>query len=66
MEGILHLGKVLDELTPQTYVYSIKAEDTFDPQYVADAVLHIASLPNEVQVLTMNIMSGPLSSLSLS
>jgi len=36
---------------------SIKPEDTFDPQHVANAVLHIASLPNDLQVLTMNIMA---------
>jgi NAD(P)-dependent dehydrogenase (short-subunit alcohol dehydrogenase family) len=32
-------------------------EATFDPQHVADAVLHIASLPNHVAVLEMNIMA---------
>lgn len=31
-------------------------EATFDPQYVADTVLYIASLPGNVAVLEMNIM----------
>lgn len=32
-------------------------ETTFDMQHVADAIVHIASLPNTVTVLQMNIMS---------
>jgi len=36
---------------------SVVPETTFDAKHVADAVVHIASLPNTVQVLTMNIMS---------
>jgi len=32
-------------------------EATFDPQHVADAIVHIASLPNEVTVLEFNIMA---------
>ncbi|TFL02343.1 short-chain dehydrogenase/reductase SDR [Pterulicium gracile] len=33
-------------------------EATFDPQYVADTVLYIASLPGNVAVLEMNIMAA--------
>ena len=32
------------------------SEVTFDAKHVADAVVHIASLPLNVTVLTMNIM----------
>jgi len=32
-------------------------EPSFDAKHVADAVVHIASLPNEVTVLNMNIMA---------
>jgi hypothetical protein len=31
-------------------------EPTFDVQHVADAIVHIASLPNSVTVLEFNIM----------
>lgn len=31
-------------------------EPTFDVQHVADAIVHIASLPNDVTVLEFNIM----------
>lgn len=31
-------------------------EPTFDSKHVADAIVHIASLPNSVNVLEMNIM----------
>lgn len=33
-----------------------KVEKTFDVRYVADTVVHIASLPLNVTVLEMNIM----------
>ncbi|WP_274627829.1 SDR family oxidoreductase [Arvimicrobium flavum] len=36
---------------------SIKAEPTMDPQQVADAVLHMASLPPEANVLFMTVMA---------
>jgi len=32
-------------------------EATFDVQHVANAIAHIASLPNSVSVLQMNIMA---------
>jgi len=35
---------------------SIRAEASFDVKYVGDAIVHIAGLPNSVQVLEMNIM----------
>jgi hypothetical protein len=31
-------------------------EATFDPKHVANAIVHIAGLPNDVAVLEMNIM----------
>ena len=31
-------------------------EATFDPRHVAEAIVHIASLPTDVTVLEMNIM----------
>ena len=31
-------------------------EATFDPKYIADSIVHIASLPNDVAVLEFNIM----------
>jgi NADP-dependent 3-hydroxy acid dehydrogenase YdfG len=34
----------------------IVPEATFDPKHVADAIVHIAGLPNDVTVLSMNIM----------
>ncbi|KIJ32521.1 hypothetical protein M422DRAFT_265693 [Sphaerobolus stellatus SS14] len=34
----------------------VRPEATMDVKYAADAVLHIAGLPNTVQVLEMNIM----------
>ncbi|KZT35137.1 NAD(P)-binding protein [Sistotremastrum suecicum HHB10207 ss-3] len=37
---------------------SIRPEATFDVQHVADTVLHIASLPNDVAVLTITIMAA--------
>ncbi|KZT53931.1 short-chain dehydrogenase/reductase SDR [Calocera cornea HHB12733] len=39
---------------------SIKPESVFDPQYVADAVVHISNLPLGVTVLTMNIMASDM------
>ncbi|MBS3650384.1 SDR family oxidoreductase [Pseudaminobacter sp. 19-2017] len=36
---------------------SIRAEATMDPQHVADAVLHMASLPLEANVLFMTVMA---------
>lgn len=36
---------------------SIRAEPTIDPQHVADAVLHMASLPLEANVLFMTVMA---------
>jgi NAD(P)-dependent dehydrogenase (short-subunit alcohol dehydrogenase family) len=36
---------------------STKIEDTMDPQQVADAVLHMASLPLSANVLTMTVMA---------
>jgi len=36
---------------------SIMGEATYDPQHAADMVLHIASLPNSVQVLSINVMA---------
>jgi NAD(P)-dependent dehydrogenase (short-subunit alcohol dehydrogenase family) len=36
---------------------SITAEPTMDPQHVADAVLHMASLPLEANVLFMTVMA---------
>ncbi|TDL22227.1 short-chain dehydrogenase/reductase SDR [Rickenella mellea] len=36
---------------------SVVAEATFDPKHVADAIVHIASLPNTVTVLEINIMA---------
>jgi len=36
---------------------SLKGEATYDPQHCADMILHIAGLPNSVQVLTVNIMA---------
>ncbi|KAJ3491128.1 hypothetical protein NLI96_g919 [Meripilus lineatus] len=35
----------------------IAAEATFDPRHVGDAIVHIASLPLDVTVLTFNIMA---------
>ena len=37
---------------------SIKQEPTFDPEHVADAVLHIASLPLDTNILDMTIMAS--------
>ncbi|KZO96521.1 short-chain dehydrogenase/reductase SDR [Calocera viscosa TUFC12733] len=39
---------------------SIKPESVFDPQHVADAVVHISNLPLGVTVLTMNIMASDM------
>lgn len=36
---------------------SIRAEPTIDPQHVADAVLHMAGLPLEANVLFMTVMA---------
>ncbi|KDQ62268.1 hypothetical protein JAAARDRAFT_149037 [Jaapia argillacea MUCL 33604] len=36
---------------------SVVPEAMMDPKHVADAIVHIASLPNEVQVLNFTIMS---------
>ncbi|KAF8525038.1 short-chain dehydrogenase/reductase SDR [Hysterangium stoloniferum] len=36
---------------------SLRAEALFDVQHVADAIVHIAGLPTDVQVLEMNIMA---------
>jgi hypothetical protein len=35
---------------------TIKAEGTFDSRYVADTIVHIASLPLDVTVLNYNIL----------
>lgn len=35
---------------------SVKPEASFEVQHVADAIVHVASLPNDVTVLVMNIM----------
>ena len=37
---------------------SIRKEPTFDPEHVADAVLHIASLPLNTNILNMTIMAS--------
>ena len=37
---------------------SIRKEPTFDPEHVADAVLHIASLPLDTNILNMTIMAS--------
>ena len=34
----------------------VAPEATFDPHHVANAIVHIASLPTDVTVLEMNIM----------
>jgi NADP-dependent 3-hydroxy acid dehydrogenase YdfG len=36
---------------------SMRAEPTFDPRHVADAVRQMANLPLDVNVLTMTIMA---------
>jgi len=33
-------------------------EATFDPEHVANAIVHIAGMPNDVTVLEMNIMAS--------
>lgn len=38
----------------------IAAEATFDPKHVGEAIVHIASLPLDVTVLTFNIMQVPI------
>jgi NADP-dependent 3-hydroxy acid dehydrogenase YdfG len=38
---------------------TLKPENTFDAKHVADSILHIAELPLDVTVLTMNIMCVP-------
>jgi len=50
------MGANLSKGVPQANG-TILAEQTFNPQHVADAVLHIAQLPNDIQVLSMNIMA---------
>lgn len=35
---------------------SIKPEASFDVQHVADAIVHVAGLPNDVTILVLNIM----------
>ena len=35
---------------------NVVPEATFDVKYVAQSIVHIASLPNDVTVLEMNIM----------
>ena len=37
---------------------SIKKEPTFDPEHVANAVLHLASLPLDTNILNMTIMAS--------
>ena len=37
---------------------SIKKEPTFDPKHVADAVLHLVSLPLDTNILNMTIMAS--------
>ncbi|KAL1752244.1 hypothetical protein FB107DRAFT_293286 [Schizophyllum commune] len=41
-----------------TFEHRLLVEPTFDVKHVADAVVHIAELPNEVAVLEMNIMAS--------
>jgi len=36
---------------------SIKPESVFDPQHVADVVVHVSNLPLSVTILTLNIMA---------
>lgn len=57
-----HEGNALTELAAAQSVGvlqpdgRIAAEATFDPKHVGDAIVHIASLPLDVTVLTFNIM----------
>ena len=37
---------------------TVKKEPTFDPEYVADAVLHLVSLPLDTNILNMTIMAS--------
>jgi NADP-dependent 3-hydroxy acid dehydrogenase YdfG len=37
---------------------SIKREPTFDPEHIADAVLHLVSLPLDTNILNMTIMAS--------
>ena len=57
-----HEGNALTELAAGQSVGvfqpdgRIAAEATLDPKHVGDAIVHIASLPLDVTVLTFNIM----------
>jgi NADP-dependent 3-hydroxy acid dehydrogenase YdfG len=55
MGGELDRVKFVDDGQGSLFV-SLKGEATYDPQHCADMILHIAGLPNSVQVLTVNIM----------
>ncbi len=61
--GQIDVGNALTEMAmPMTKGVpqadgSIRVEATMDPQQVADAVLHMASLPLETNVLSMTIMA---------
>ena len=37
---------------------SIKKEPTFDPEHIADAVLHLVGLPLDTNILNMTIMAS--------
>ena len=39
---------------------SIKGEPTIDVQHIGDAVLHMANLPLDVNVLFMNVMANTM------
>ena len=39
---------------------TVKKEPTFDPEYVADAVLHLVSLPLDTNILNMTIMASKM------
>ncbi|KAL1748349.1 hypothetical protein HDZ31DRAFT_29715 [Schizophyllum fasciatum] len=48
-------GQVLPD---GTFQHRLLQEPTFDVRHVAEAIVHIAELPNEVTVLEMNIMAS--------
>lgn len=61
--GQIDIGNALTEMTarmsggvPQAD-WSMKSEPTMDVQHIADAVLHMAGLPLESNVLTMTVMA---------
>jgi NAD(P)-dependent dehydrogenase (short-subunit alcohol dehydrogenase family) len=64
--GQIDIGNALTDMAramttgvPQADL-SIKIEPTMDPQQVADAVLHMASLPPDANVLFMTIMASKM------